>query len=76
MKTKLIKRLKNKTAVIVLINLLCFQVLLSTNIITVGAVTLSSITPDSGNVGTTDALTGAIDTQGGAYTIWFDINSN
>jgi hypothetical protein len=42
----------------------------------VGAVTLSSITPDSGNVGDTIALTGAIDTLGGAYTIWFDINGN
>ena len=42
----------------------------------VGAVTLSSITPNSGNVGTVVRVIGTIDTLGGAYTIWFDIDDD
>jgi hypothetical protein len=41
----------------------------------VGAVTLTSITPTSGNVGTTVRLVGEIDTLGGSYTIGFDIDN-
>jgi len=40
--------------------------------IPVGATTLTSITPTSGNVGTTVTVIGTIDTLGGAYSIQFD----
>jgi phage shock protein A len=40
--------------------------------LSVGATTLTSINPTSGNVGTTVTVIGTIDTQGGAYQIEFD----
>ena len=40
------------------------------------AVTYSEIDPASGAVGTEVRLTGTIDTLGGAYTIWFDIDDD
>jgi len=40
------------------------------------AVTLTEIDPTSGAVGTEVRLIGTIETQGGAYTIWFDIDDN
>jgi phage shock protein A len=42
----------------------------------VSAVVLSSISPTSGNVGTEVTVIGTIDTLGGGYKIWFDINDN
>lgn len=40
------------------------------------AVTYSEIDPASGAVGTEVRLTGTIDTLGGAYTIWFDVDDD
>ena len=40
------------------------------------AVTYSEIDPTSGGVGTEVRLIGTIDTQGGAYTIWFDVDDD
>ena len=34
------------------------------------------ITPDSGSVGTEVVLEGSIETQGGAYSVWFDADHN
>jgi len=42
----------------------------------VGAVSLSSLTPGTGNVGDTVRLVGSIDTEGGAYEILFDVDDN
>lgn len=42
----------------------------------VNATTLTGITPTSGPVGTTVRVVGTIDTQGGAYAIYFDTNDN
>jgi hypothetical protein len=42
----------------------------------VSAVTLSSISPTSGNVGTEVRVIGTIDTLGGGYAIWFDIDDD
>jgi hypothetical protein len=44
--------------------------------IPIHAVTLSGITPDQGPVGTEVRLIGTIDTMGGAYAIWFDVDGN
>ena len=40
------------------------------------AVTLTEINPTSGSVGTEVRLIGTIDTKGGAYTIWFDVDDD
>jgi hypothetical protein len=40
------------------------------------AVTLTEINPTSGAVGTEVRLIGTIDTEGGAYTIWFDVDDD
>ena len=40
------------------------------------AVTYSEINPVSGAVGTEVRLIGTIETQGGAYTIWFDVDAD
>ncbi len=70
-------KMHNKTVSKILVAIIMTSMLIAVlPTLPVGAVTLSSITPDSGNVGDTVALTGAIDTQGGAYTIWFDLNGN
>jgi len=42
----------------------------------VGAASLSSLTPGTGNVGDTVTLIGSIDTEGGAYEILFDVDDN
>lgn len=42
----------------------------------VNALALSSISPTSGTVGTEVTVIGTIDTLGGGYAIWFDINDN
>jgi len=42
----------------------------------VSATTLTGITPVSGNVGTVVRVIGTIDTQGGAYSIFFDTDDN
>jgi prefoldin subunit 5 len=70
-------KMHNKTVSKILVAIIMTSMLIAVlPTLPVGAVTLSSITPDSGNVGDTVALTGTIDTLGGAYTIWFDLNSN
>jgi len=42
----------------------------------VNATALSGITPVSGNVGTVVRVIGTIDTQGGAYSIYFDTDDD
>jgi len=42
----------------------------------VGAASLSSLAPGTGNVGDTVRLVGSIDTEGGAYEILFDVDDN
>lgn len=44
--------------------------------LSVGAVTLTSITPNSGNIGTSVRLIGTIDTLGGAYKVGFDTDGS
>ena len=64
---------RNKTISILILISLTLAVLFT---IPTHAVTLSEIDPTSGAVGTEVRLIGTIDTQGGAYTIWFDIDDN
>jgi hypothetical protein len=42
----------------------------------VAATSISSLDPSTGNVGNTVRIVGAIDTEGGAYTVWFDLDDD
>ena len=42
----------------------------------VAATSISSLDPSTGNVGDTVRIIGAIDTEGGAYTVWFDVDDD
>jgi len=64
---------RNKTISILILVSLTLAVLFT---IPTHAVTLSEIDPTSGAVGTEVRLIGTIDTLGGDYTIWFDIDDD
>jgi hypothetical protein len=68
---------KSKTAVATLILLLVLPVLSILNVSPVLAtVSITSISPDSGPVGTEVTVTGKIDTFNGPYEIYFDANGD
>jgi len=70
-------KMQNKTVSKILVAIIMTSMLLAIlPALPVGATTLASITPTSGNVGTVVRVIGMIDTQGGQYSIYFDTNSD
>jgi len=70
-------KMHKKTISKILVALLMTSMILSIlPALQVGATTLTSISPVSGNVGTTVRVVGTIDTLGGAYSILFDTTNN
>jgi archaellum component FlaC len=67
----------NKTASKILVAIIMTSMLLAIlPTLPVAATTVSSLDPSTGNVGATVRLVGSIDTEGGAYTIWFDVDDD
>ena len=66
-------KMRNKTVSKILVAIIMTSMLIAIlPALPVGATTLTSINPTSGNVGTTVTVIGTIDTLGGAYSIEFD----
>jgi len=67
----------NKTISKILVAILLTSMLIAiVPALPVHAAAISSLTPGTGNVADTVSLIGSIDTEGGAYTIWFDVDDN
>jgi phage shock protein A len=70
-------KMHNKTVSKILVAIIMTSMLLAIiPTLPVAATTISSLTPSTGNVGATVRLVGSIDTEGGAYTIWFDVDDD
>ena len=70
-------KMHNKTVSKILVAIIMTSMLLAIMpALPVAATTVSSLDPSTGNVGATVRLIGSIDTEGGAYTIWFDLDDD
>jgi len=70
-------KMHNKTVSKILVAIIMTSMLLAIMpALPVAATAVSSLTPGTGNVGDTVRLIGSIDTEGGAYTIWFDVDDD
>jgi hypothetical protein len=70
-------KMHNKTVSKILVAIIMTSMLIAIlPALPVAATTISSLTPSTGNVGATVRLVGSIDTEGGAYTIWFDVDDD
>ncbi len=70
-------KMHNKTVSKILVAIIMTSMLIAIlPALPVAATTVSSLTPGTGNVGTVVRLVGSLDTEGGAYTIWFDTNDD